>query len=139
MWVGKDLLLRDLAREIAKRQIVVVVGAGVSIAASGGARAASWTGLLTTGVERCEEFDHRLPSGWGERIRGEISSGDLDELLSAAEKVTRKLKRLGGEYRCWLHQTVGQLELRDPTVPEAIAGAGRTDRHHETMTACWSR
>jgi hypothetical protein len=76
------LLARDLAREIADGQIVVLVGAGVSIAASGGAPAASWTGLLSTGVERCEQVVPGPPAGWGERVRGEIGSGDLDDLLS---------------------------------------------------------
>ncbi|MGH8887002.1 MAG: SIR2 family protein [Egibacteraceae bacterium] len=123
--MGERLLVGDLAREIADGQVVVVVGAGVSIAASGGAQAASWTGLLTTGVERCEQLVPGLPAGWGERVRGEIGSGDLDDLLSAAEKVTRKLGgRRGGEYRRWLRETVGALELRHSAAPEALAGLG---------------
>src|SRR5207245_331767 len=82
------LLIRDLVREIAEGQIVALVGSGVSLAASGGAPAASWQGLLALGVQRCEELLPSLPAGWGERVRGEIGSGDLDDLLSAAEKVT---------------------------------------------------
>lgn len=114
-------LVGDLAREIAEGQVVAVVGAGVSIAASGGDPAASWTGLLSTGVERCLQVVPGLPTGWGERVRGEIGSGDLDDLLSAAEKVTSKLGgRRGGEYRGWLRETVGSLELQDLAVPKAL-------------------
>ncbi|MGH8901293.1 MAG: HEAT repeat domain-containing protein [Egibacteraceae bacterium] len=123
--MGERLLVGDVAREIAGGQVVVVVGAGASIAASGGVRAASWTGLLATGVERCEQLVPGLPAGWGERVRGEIGSGDLDDLLSAAEKVTRKLGgRQGGEYRRWLRETVGSLELRHSAVPECLARLG---------------
>ncbi|MGH8898515.1 MAG: SIR2 family protein [Egibacteraceae bacterium] len=123
--MGERLLVSDLASQIADGQVVAVVGAGASIAASGGARAASWTGLLTTGVRRCEQLVPGLPAGWGERVRGEIGSGDLDDLLSAAEKVTRKLGgRRGGEYRRWLRETVGSLDLPHSAMPSAVAGLG---------------
>ncbi len=120
-----SLLVRDLGEQVAGRQVMVVVGAGVSIAGSGGARAASWTGLLTTAIERCNQLVRGLPVGWGERIGGQIASGDSYELLSAADNVTYRLGgRRSGEYRRWLRETVGQLELRDLAVPEAIARLG---------------
>ncbi|MGH8906507.1 MAG: HEAT repeat domain-containing protein, partial [Egibacteraceae bacterium] len=123
--MGERALVEDLVAQIAAGQVVAVVGAGVSISASGGAPAASWTGLLTSGVDRCEQVVRGLPPRWGGRVRDEICSGDLDDLLSAAEKVTSKLGgREAGEYRLWLRETVGQLELRDPAVPEALAGLG---------------
>ena len=48
--------LRDgLTEAVAKRQVLVVVGAGVSVAATG-ADIAGWVGLLENGVSRCEEL-----------------------------------------------------------------------------------
>jgi len=123
--MSASLLARDLSEQIAGRQVVVVVGAGVSIAASGGAKAASWTGLLTTAIDRCEQLAHNLPAGWGERIRGQIDSGDSYELHSAADNVTHRLGgRHSGKYRRWLRETIGRLRLRDPAAPEAIARLG---------------
>ena len=77
-------LLDDLRDLIADRQVIVIAGAGVSIAASGGDRCASWTGLLHSGATRCEELKLNLSDGWGDRVRGDIDSGDLDDMLPAA-------------------------------------------------------
>jgi hypothetical protein len=47
----------DLGEAIAKRQVLVVVGAGVAVAAAGREQpAASWIGLLESGVRRCEDY-----------------------------------------------------------------------------------
>jgi hypothetical protein len=42
--------LDDLREDLIGGQAVVVVGAGVSMAATGGASTASWVGLLNDGV-----------------------------------------------------------------------------------------
>jgi hypothetical protein len=124
----RDLLDR-LQAEIAAGRMLVIVGAGVSIAASGqenGERGvASWTGLLRDGVERCVEVCESLPEGWADRVYAEIDSGDLDELLSAAEKISRKLGApAGDEYARWLCETVGALHVADPPVITAIRDLG---------------
>lgn len=117
-------LADDLRVEIAKGQVLVVVGAGVSIGATQGNPLASWRGLLEKGVERCVAV-RGLDAKWANRVREEIRSGDLDDLLSAAEKVSSKLGfPTGGEYRRWLHETVGGLELKDRSVLEAIRDLG---------------
>jgi hypothetical protein len=118
-------LLDELQREIAQGRMLVVVGAGVSIAATDGDDLASWTGLLRHGAGRCVEVADPLPDGWEERVLAEIDSGDLDELLSAAEKISRKLGApCGPEYARWLRDTVGRFRVQDPTVLEALAGLG---------------
>jgi tetratricopeptide (TPR) repeat protein len=114
-------LLDDLRNEIAEGHVLAIVGAGVSIGATGAEPVASWTGLLKNGVERCVEVAQPLPTGWAERVRGEIESGDMDDLLSAAEKISAKLGApQGGEYRRWLRETVGQLQMKDGSVIEAL-------------------
>lgn len=118
-------LLDDLRHEISRGRMLVVVGAGVSIAATGDNALASWTGLLRDGAERCMEVADSLPEGWAERVQAEIDSGDLDELLSAAEKISRKLGApCGPEYARWLRETVGRFRVEDSTVIEALASLG---------------
>lgn len=105
--------------------MVAVVGAGVALATTKQNPVASWTGLLEHGVGRCEEVVRHLAAGWATRVRDEIRSGDLDDLLSAAGKIAAKLGApRGGEYRRWLRETVGSLTVADDTVMRAIADLG---------------
>jgi hypothetical protein len=118
-------LTDELSRQIAQGRMLVVVGAGVSVATTGGDCLASWTGLLRDGVERCVEVADSLPSGWAERVRAEIGSGDPDALLSAAEEISRQLGApCGLEYARWLRDTVGRFRVQDSTVIDALAGLG---------------
>lgn len=118
-------LLLELRQDIEQGRMLVVAGAGVSIAATGDERLASWTGLLRDGAERCLGVAGPLPDGWVDRILAEIDSGDLDELLSAAEKISRKLGApCGPEYARWLGETVGRFRVKDPSVIEALASLG---------------
>ncbi|MFL6202440.1 MAG: SIR2 family protein [Thermoanaerobaculia bacterium] len=117
-------LADDLRAEIAKGHVLVVVGAGMSTGATQGDPLASWQGLLENGVERCVAV-RGLDAKWASRVREEIRSGDLDDLLSAAEKVSSKLGFPdSGEYRRWLHDTVGKLELKDRSILDAIRDLG---------------
>ena len=123
---ARGLLVDDLRGELARGRVIVLAGAGVSVGASGGAAVASWTGLLKDGVARCEELALRpLPAGWGDRVRAQIQSGDVEELLLAAEAVTGRLGgRDHGEYRRWLRETVGALNVTQPGVLEALRDLG---------------
>src|SRR5687767_4472270 len=60
-------LLHELSQQIAQGRMLAVAGAGISIAATGDDRLASWTGLLRHGAERCVEAAGPLPEGWAER------------------------------------------------------------------------
>jgi hypothetical protein len=58
--------------------VIILVGAGVSVGATGGTPAASWTGLLEDGVARCEALALRpLPAGWGDWTRQQIQQATL--------------------------------------------------------------
>lgn len=119
------MLKDDLRDLIAKRQVIALVGTGVSQSASGKHSVASWAGLLSDGVQRCMSVAQPLPAGWDARLLAEIGSGDLDDLLSAAEKIAAKLGApKGGEFRRWLRETVGQLPLVDRSVPDALQKLG---------------
>jgi hypothetical protein len=121
-----DPFREDLQRQIASGQCIAIIGAGVATHTTDGATCASWQGLLRDGVSRCEAVASHLPAGWSERVYGEIDSGDLDELLSAAEKVARKLgaRTGGGEYARWLRESIGALEPKQRDLIEALASLG---------------
>jgi hypothetical protein len=91
--IMSDSLFNDLIEQITKGQVVAVVGAGVSLATTGGAEAAGWTGLLRLGIQRCADAAQPRPaSGWADRQRSALD-GDLADLLSVADQVS---DRLGG-------------------------------------------
>lgn len=78
-------IVDELRSLIRAKQVAIIVGAGVSIGASR-SPVASWTGLLESGLERCKQFVPSLRQDWINAVRTDISSPDLDDLLSAAEK-----------------------------------------------------
>lgn len=95
--------LNDIQASIQAGQLVVVAGAGTSLSlASRRTPAYSWPKLLEnafTYAEKMGRIDDRQRQRWSETI----SSGDLDELLGAAEFVSRKLDgRNGLLYSRWL-------------------------------------
>lgn len=127
-----DLLTEDLKREIADRRCIAIVGAGVSIFSTGNAPCASWTELLHHGVQRCVDVAAGLPEGWAARAKADIDSGDLDDLLSSAEKVKRKLGAPdSGEYSRWLRESVGALQAVRREVLRGPERLRRRPRHHQ--------
>jgi len=120
-----DSLFNDLIEQITKGQVVAVVGAGVSLATTGGAEAAGWTGLLRLGIQRCADAAQPRPaSGWADRQRSALD-GDLADLLSVAEQVSDRLGApSGGEFKRFLHETVGALEPRHTEILDALRDLG---------------
>jgi hypothetical protein len=115
-------LIEDLRTQIEKGSVLVVVGAGISVAATRRNALASWTGLLKHGVSRCVDVATALPEGWAERVNAQIDSNDPLEMVSAAENISQRLGYPeGGVYRKWLRESVGSLELLEPATIEAIA------------------
>jgi tetratricopeptide (TPR) repeat protein len=119
-------LVEDLRAQVAAGQVVVVVGAGVSVAATGRVAVASWQGLLEHGIVRVEEVcAGRLPKGWAAMMRPLVASGDVSLLIGVAEQVTERLGgRSGGEFRRWLRESVGALRVADRRVLDALVGLG---------------
>lgn len=117
----------DLRRDIANGDVLVVVGTGVSLAATGGKpneSVASWQGLLLNGVDRCEGLDS-LSRSKAAKLRAAIHSGNLDRLLDAAGEVRKALRGSDdSEVRIWLRDTVGQLKSKDRELLEAIRDLG---------------
>ncbi len=119
-----DTPVEDLRKEIQAGRVLVIVGSGVSIAATNGTPLASWTGLLENGVDRCVSVKG-LDSKWAGRVREQIRTGDMQDLLSAAEQVSSRLGFPdGSEYRRWLRETVGMLRAGSRSVLEALRDLG---------------
>jgi len=122
-----DTLRADLREQIESRQALLIVGAGAARSAAPSSPVADWKGLLRHGIGRCLELDVEgaLGDGWRERLHEELDSDDVDDLLSVATKVERKLKRFGeGEYRRWLADTVGAVRVEEPAWIDALLGLG---------------
>lgn len=114
------MLLDELKREFQSDQVLAIVGTGVSIGATQNQQAASWKGLLNSGIELCTQICE-CPPGWADRIRAQID-GDMIDLLCAAENIAQRMNAPdGGEYARWLSQTIGALEPRDPSVLDALS------------------
>jgi formylglycine-generating enzyme required for sulfatase activity len=118
--------IEEIRSRLAAKQVVAVVGAGVSVAASGGAECASWRGLLADGIEHCSEFGSpRLQDTVLDLCTAMAQSEDVDLLLGAASIIESRLGApSGAEWRRWLKRSVGLLELEDPVLIEAIRGLG---------------
>ncbi|MDX2154243.1 MAG: SIR2 family protein [Bryobacteraceae bacterium] len=119
--MATDILLADLLGILARKQAVIIAGAGVSIAATDRAATSSWVGLIRDGAQRCRQVAGATDA-WLSIIESELASGDVDNLLSAAEKISRRLPE--GEYARWLRETVGALRPVSPAVPSALAAFG---------------
>ena len=118
-------LIEELRQEIANQRVIAIVGAGVSIGASGGAGLASWRGLLEHGIGRCEAVGEPKPQAdWADTM-GKLLASDMTDLLTVAEQVAQRLGAPeGAEYGRWLDQTVGSLRVEEGAVLEALRGLG---------------
>lgn len=112
---------QELREMIARREVVVVVGSGVSIATTGAAP--SWEGLIESALKVCRT--NRAQESWCEAVRVQLSSGHPDMLLFAAEAVQQKLREHGeGEFAGWLRRTFEELKPDDTTTIEHLGNLG---------------
>lgn len=115
----------ELRRSLRTRQAVILAGAGVALASSGGAKSASWLGLLRDGLEYCRR--HGVETGWVDTKLDQLEkfSGDADELIEVASAVTRKLDGPdGGTFRAWLRAALGSLSVTDERLIRALERLG---------------
>lgn len=119
-------LINDLRNQIAAREALVIVGAGVSLAATNGNHLASWKGLLEHGAKYCRSLPStQVDDAWEHRIHDQINSGDLIDLLTAAENISEHLEApKGAEFRRWLKESIGSLHLERREVFHALRDLG---------------
>jgi formylglycine-generating enzyme required for sulfatase activity len=119
------MLEGDLRGLIARKEVVLVVGTGVSVSATGNAPTASWKGLLLSGVKWCQGLKPDLPARWVERRNEDLEQGTTAEMIAAADLITDELRSVSpGEFEKWLEEKVGALRIKDRSVLEALIGLG---------------
>jgi hypothetical protein len=116
--------LVQLRERVKQKQVLAIIGAGVSIAATDKDSRASWTGLLENGITFCLDWAKQTQD-WAKRVGDEIKSGDIDDLLSAATKISAKLGYPGGgDWSRWLRESVGALHATQRDAISALACLG---------------
>ncbi|MCB9761994.1 MAG: SIR2 family protein [Alphaproteobacteria bacterium] len=123
-----DELVGDLKALLDAGQAVLVVGSGVSVASSapveGRGPVASWAGLLRAGLAHAGALG-ALNEGQVRRYLGLLEEGDTEDFVTVAHRVEKALGApRGGEFKRWLRETIGALQVRDPQLIEAIAALG---------------
>lgn len=106
------------------RNIVLVVGTGVSVALSGGnAEFASWRPLIENGIKRAAAAG--ASDEWVAAVRGPLDygfqEGNSAAILSAAQMVDSELRRGGDAVVAnWLEETVGSLRVQNRPLLETL-------------------
>jgi hypothetical protein len=114
--------LKDLRERLARRDVVVLAGAGVAMATVDrqpvdGRQVAGWKGLLEHGVDKAADSQE-----WRDLRERQLK---LDELISVAEAITDKFGgQERGEFKRWMRDSVGALEVREPELIKALHGLG---------------
>lgn len=122
--MGQEVFIEDLRKDLSDpRKVLVVVGSGVSMQATGGAACASWKGLIRHGIDQCTRTD-ALTEEEGEKLLEQVGD-DPAQLREVAERVTEALGGPGGrEFRIWLDRGIGALKIRDGAVIDAVHDLG---------------
>jgi len=122
--VPQQKLLPDLRGELAKGNVLAVVGTGVSIQASGNAPCASWKGLILDGIEHCVQTN-LMTDDEATTLREKLSTNAVLNMIEVGETISATLGAPhGGEFRRWLWESVGQLPLIDREIIETIYDLG---------------
>lgn len=102
----------------ARKRLVPFVGTGVSIQASGNP-AATWPGLLRSGIEECATFCPDLPRGWRASMHDRQENGDLFSYLAIADEIHRRLD-VEGRFTSWIRRVGNEITLRDSSVLDPL-------------------
>src|ERR1700730_1578355 len=101
---------QELRREIEAGRVVAILGAGITIAATGNA-SLSWRGLLNSALDYC--VDHDLLEGGkagAEPYRAMLQADDVGSMLTAATGIELRLGQPEGlHWSRWLSNTFRPL------------------------------
>lgn len=108
---GGDGLTRLREALASKLPPAPFVGAGFSVAVTGGNAEASWTGLLKDGIKECERVVSSLPPGWAGQMRDQLENTDTINCIGIADQIVRRLRGVGGGtgYDSWIQGAISRL------------------------------
>ncbi len=122
--MGPEKLVEDLREDLARGEVLVVAGTGVSIQATGGADCATWDGLILSGIAHAAGTG-LLTKSAAAALRARLKKKNVEERLAVAQEVAKALGAPdGGELRRWLGESVGRLEVKDRTILDALHALG---------------
>jgi hypothetical protein len=106
---------------VRRNELVAVVGTGVSMALTGGkVPALSWKGLVRDGFAFGAKKG-KITSGQVKAWKPQLESSDLDDLLGAAEFMSRKLDAPDGDlYARWLEHVFSTVKPTNKLLEEAL-------------------
>jgi GTPase SAR1 family protein len=115
---NKGPVYDELITALKNKNVVIFVGAGVSAYTTNGDKLSMWTGLLEHGINYCCEVAHFTPE-WKKRQMDQLNGDDVDEWLSVAELLSKKLKAVR-QFKTWLSNSVGTLSNVKPNLIQQI-------------------
>lgn len=120
--------IRRITESAHKNELVIVVGTGVSMALTDAKiPALSWKGLIADGFTY-GNTKGLITSTQVESWRAQLESSDLDDLLGAAEFVSRKLSAPNGDlYARWLEKMFKTVGVTNQEMKEALSAVQRAD------------
>jgi tetratricopeptide (TPR) repeat protein len=121
--VPQQKLLDDLRDELAKGNVLAVVGAGVSIQASGNAPCASWKGLILDGIDHCAQTN-LMTDDEAAALRKQLDGNNPRKMIKVAETISTTLGAPYGEFLTWLQESVGTLAIADREIIDTIHALG---------------
>ena len=128
MVTSSDTLISDLREAVQSKRALILVGAGVTSATIDEAEISSWPDLLKHGLARIVGLGRLSEKRHRHYLNGlylALEDGDTEGLLEVAGVIQRNLDgSRGGEYRKWLRESVGQLQVADAGLVEAIHALG---------------
>lgn len=119
----QERLVEDLRGELARGEVFVVVGTGVSIQATGGkgvAPCATWDGLILDGIAHAAGTT-LLPPAAADDLRARLGGTSVDARLEAGDRLTEALRP---DFGRWLRDSVGRLPLKDRSIIDAVHALG---------------
>ncbi|MBF6028866.1 SIR2 family protein [Pseudomonas sp. P115] len=113
--------IENVKRSAEKGELVVVVGTGVSLALTSGKYPhLSWSGLIKSGFDYALEKG-RIDEPQRQRFSSQLESPDVDELLSAAEFMGKKMDSPSGDlYKRWMYSLFDEVNADSNQMYEAV-------------------
>jgi tetratricopeptide (TPR) repeat protein len=109
--------IEALRTVISGAKALIVCGAGVSRAVTGGA-APGWKGLIESAIDSAPK---EPGEDWSDHCREGLTRNDPDVWLNSANIAQTKLGGFkSNDYRVWLKNNVGKLKANEPALLDAI-------------------